>query len=321
MWFGAGATLSRWFPETEVTVLPHPGAFSLAAARLGWALQETICLSIHGRPIDVLRLHLYPGARLLVLAEDGASPAGLARLLRAEGLGASRLTVFERLGGPEERRLTAIAADWAERLVDGLNTIAVEVESDAGRSPLGVVPGLPDDAFLHDGQLTKQEIRAATLAALRPWPGALLWDVGAGCGSVAIEWARAGGKAVAIERDPPRRDLIARNTVALGVPDVAIQAGDAPAILADLAERPDAIFVGGGLSRPGLLETCWTTLKPGGRLVANCVTAEGEAILLAWRAEHGGELMRLAVSRLAPVGRFHTWHPMMPVTQFVGIKR
>jgi precorrin-6Y C5,15-methyltransferase (decarboxylating) len=320
MWFGIGATLARRFPPDQLTVIPHPGAFSLAAARLGWPLNEVICLSVHGRPIEIVSLHLAPGGRLLILAEDGQSPGRLAALLTARGFGASRLTVFERLGGPAERCRGGRADAWPAAPADDLNTVAVELVADPMAAPLPRVPGLPDSAFLHDGQLTKREIRAATLAALAPWPGACLWDVGAGCGSVAIEWARAGGRAVAIEPSPRRLDMIAHNASRLGVPDLLLIAGTAPAVLADLDGRPDAVFVGGGLSLPGLLDRCWESLPAGGRLVANAVTAEGEATLFAWHAGHGGDLVRLSVSRLSATGRFRTWHPARPVTQYCGHK-
>jgi len=313
MWFGIGATLARWFDPAEMTVLPHAGAFSLAAARLGWPLHECLCLTIHGRPLDALALHLQPGRRLLVLGEDCHSAAAIAGLLRSHGFGSSRLVALQRLGGPAETIVEAPAGP-----TDALTVIAVAVAADGGARPLALVPGLPDDAFLHDGQLTKREVRAATLAALAPLPGQLLWDVGAGCGSVAIEWMRAGGTAVAVEPRPERCDRIARNAAALGVPGLEIVRAAAPAGLP--AGTPDAVFVGGGVSEPGLLETCRQRLRPGGRLVANAVTAEGEAALLALRARHGGDMARLSVARLAPVGGFHTWHPAMPVTQYMGVK-
>jgi precorrin-6Y C5,15-methyltransferase (decarboxylating) len=258
---------------------------------------------------------------LLLLTNDGGSPAELAAWLTARGYGDSSLTVLERLGGAAERRLDAQAADWGDAQVDDLNTIALTLKPAALISALATVPGLPDDAFHHDGQLTKRAVRAATLSALGPWPGALLWDVGAGCGSIAIEWARAGGRAVALERNAARIDLIARNCADLGVPDTLVVKGDALDWISAAGQQPpDAIFVGGGVSERALLDACWTGLKQGGRLVANGVTAEAEAVLLAWREHRGGELTRLSVSHLAPVGRFHTWHPAMPVTQYCGVK-
>jgi precorrin-6Y C5,15-methyltransferase (decarboxylating) len=318
MWFGIGATLAALFPPDEMTVAPHPGAFSLAAARMGWPLQEVACLSVHGRPLEAVELHLQPRNRLLILSHDRGSPARLAALLTGRGFGASRLTVLARLGGPGERRIAGIAAAWPDAEPDDLNTIAVELP--ASGPFLGRVPGLPDDAFLHDGQMTKREVRAVTLSALAPWPGAVLWDVGAGCGSIAVEWARAGGRAVAVECAAERRAMIAHNALRLGVPGLQVVAGRAPGALAGLEGRPDAVFVGGGVSQPGMLQAAWDALPTGGRLVANAVTAEAEAALLDWQRRHGGELVRLEVSRLAPTGRLHSWHPLRPVTQYCGVK-
>lgn len=317
MWFGIGATLTRWLSPGEMRVIPHPGAFSLAAARLGWPLQDCLCLTVHGRPLEALHLHLAPGRRLLVLAEDGQSPAAVARLLEKAGYGPSRLVVLEHLGGAAERLRDSVAEAWVGEAAD-LNTMAIECRAEPNARIWSAVPGLPDEAFDHDGQLTKREIRAVTLAALAPLPGQMLWDVGAGCGSVAIEWMRAGGRAVAIE---PRADRVARiaaNAAALGVPGLEVVKGSAPGALP--YSDPDCIFVGGGVSAPGVLEACWSALRPGGRLVANAVTAEGEAALIALHSRFGGQMVRLSVSRLAPVGGFHTWHPAMPVTQFIGRK-
>jgi precorrin-6B C5,15-methyltransferase / cobalt-precorrin-6B C5,C15-methyltransferase len=318
LWFGVGVPLIRWFGPDAVTVIPRAGAFSLAAARLGWAMQDCLCLSVHGRPFETLALSLLPGRRLLILAEDGRSAARIAALLREHGLGDSAMTVLEHLGGPRERRRQGRAADWGETETADLAVIAVTVAADAGALVLPLVPGLPDEAYLHDGQLTKREVRAVALAALAPLPGQTLWDVGAGCGSVAIEWMRAGGHAIAIERAPARRDRIARNAAALGVPGLAVLAGPAPETLPEGA--PDAVFVGGGVSAPGLLELCWQRLSPGGRLVANAVTIQGEAALLAFQAAQGGTLTRLSVARLDAVGAFQVWRPAAPVTQYVGVK-
>ncbi len=315
LWFGAAATLSRWFAADEMSVVPHPGAFSLAAARLLWPVQDCLCLTAHGRPVEALALHFAPGRRLLILSEDAATPAKVAELLSRHGYGPSVLTVLENLGGPQERVVSGPQAG------SDLNVVAVECAVAAGFRPLARGYGLSDDAFLHDGQLTKREIRAVTLAALAPLPGELLWDVGAGCGSVAIEWMRAGGRAIAIEPRAERCERIARNAAALGVPGLEVIAATAPAGLPLGCAAPDAIFVGGGVSEPGLLDICRAALIPGGRLVANAVTSEGEAALIAFHAGHGGEMTRLAITRLAPVGGFHTWHPAMPVTQYVGWKR
>jgi precorrin-6Y C5,15-methyltransferase (decarboxylating) len=319
LWFGLGATLARRLDAAEMTVVPHPGAFSLAAARLGWPLQDCLCLSAHGRPIEALPLHFAPGARLLVLSADARTPETLCRLLAAEGYGPSPVVVLSHLGGPAEARAAGTAETWRQ-IVPDLNVVAVACRLAPGARPRSRLPGLPDDAFDHDGQITKREIRAATLAALGPWPGARLWDVGAGAGSVAIEWMRGcpGATAVAIEQDSKRLLRIARNALALGVPGLELVDGRAPGALMDRDDTPDAIFVGGGVSRPGLLEACWRRLPAGGRLVANAVTVEAEARLLAFHACHGGTLTRLAVSRLAPVGPLSRWDPLAPVTQLVA---
>ena len=325
MWYGAGATLARHFPREEMAVIPHPGAFSLAAARLGWPLAECVTVSLHGRPLDALRLHLTSGRRVLALSEDGGTPAKVARLLSEAGWGPSQLTVLEHLGGAAEATHSATAAGWGERRVADLNTLALECHAAPGTRGLSRRAGLPDDAFEHDGQLTKSEIRAATLAELAPLPGNILWDVGAGCGSIAIEWLRADdlASAIAIERDPARAAMIARNAAALGVPRLAIVHSSAPIALAGLAS-PDAIFVGGGLGDDKLLPTLWESLRTGGRLVANAVSIGGERRLLAWQAEHGGSLSRLAVSRAVPLGKPPGkrlgWRALAPVTQLLCIK-
>jgi precorrin-6Y C5,15-methyltransferase (decarboxylating) len=321
MWFGAGAVLARHFAREDMTVLPHPGAFSFAAARLGWALAECVALSLHGRPLDTLRLHLAEKRRLLILSEDGGTPDAVAALLTEAGWGPSRLTVFEHLGGSTEAMRDAAAQEWGQRKTVDLNTIALECRAAPGTRGLSRLAGLPDDAFEHDGQLTKREIRTATLAALAPLPGETLWDVGAGSGSVAIEWLRADAQmaAVAIERDPARAARIARNAAALGVPHLRIVNGAAPAAIDGLAP-PDAIFAGGGIAEPELLPALWRVLRPGGRLVANAVSTEGERALLDWRARHGGDLTRLAIARAEPLGRHHAWRPLLPVTQLVAVK-
>ena len=319
--YGVGVLIARHFPPEEMTILPQPSAFSLAAARLGWAVADCVCLSLHARPVDSLRLHLAPRRRLLLLAENGNTPAAVARLLSETGWGPSRLTAFEHLGGSREARIDGTAAEWGERRTADLNTIALECEAGRGARPLSRLAGLPDDAFEHDGQLTKREVRAATLAALAPLPGETLWDIGAGCGSIAIEWLRGceGGAALAVERDPARAAMIARNAAALGVPGLQILIGEAPETLPD-GSTPDAIFVGGGIADPALLPRLWDRLRPGGRLVANVVSTEGERALLAWQAERGGELTRIAVSRAESLGRHRAWRPLLPVTQIAVLK-
>jgi precorrin-6Y C5,15-methyltransferase (decarboxylating) len=322
MTYGVGATLARYVPRKETVVVPAPSAFSLAAARLGWGLAETETLSLHGRPLELLHPYLQPDARLLVLCADGTTPDRVAGLLREGGYGHSRLTVLARMGGPRELVIESTAAEWELPKVADFNTLAIACLADPETALLPRTPGLPDTAFRHDGQLTKREVRAATLAALAPVPGQRLWDVGAGCGSVAIEWMRAArrAEAIAIERDQGRVALVAANAAALGTPGLEIVAGEAPAVLAELAP-PDAVFIGGGAARDGLLEACWRVLSPGGRLVANTVTLEGEQALATWRTRVGGALVRIAVSRAEPVGRLTGWRPLMAVTQFAVTKR
>ena len=320
MYYGAGATLARRMGNALGVVIPAPGAFSLAAARMRWPLQDTTCLSLHGKPAERLLLHVGPGARLLILSDSGETPATVAAMLSARGYGDSAMTVLEHMGGPREARHDATAATWGNRRAADLNTVAVECVAAPGAAILSRVPGLPDDAFEHDGKMTKREVRAVTLSALAPLPGRLLWDVGLGCGSVAIEWMRAGGSAIGIESDPARAAMAARNAAALGVPELEIVHGEAPAALAGL-RRPDAVFIGGGIGAPGLFEACREALKPGGVLVANTVTIEGEAALAALHARHGGEMSRISVSRAAPVGRLTGWRPQMAVTQWTITKR
>jgi precorrin-6Y C5,15-methyltransferase (decarboxylating) len=321
LWYGVGALLERRFSIDEMTIVPHPGAFSLAASRLGWAIDACTALSLHGRALDSLRLHLAPGARLLLLSNDGMTPRDVAGLLSASGWGPSRLTVFEHLGGEREAVFRDTADCWGERRAADLNTIALECVAGPGARPLSRLAGLPDDAFEHDGQLTKREIRAVTLLRLAPLAGEMLWDIGAGCGSIAIEWVRAiaGGSAIAIERDAARAAMIAQNAARLGVPGLRICVAPAPGALAGLP-APNAVFIGGGIASPGLLDAAWTVLRPGGRLVANVVSIEGELVLLDWRLRHGGELTRIAVSRAERLGAHHAWRPSLPVTQFFAEK-
>ena len=321
MAYGIGVTLMRRFAHDEIVCLPGIGAFNLACARLGWPLAECRLLTVHGRPLDLVRAHLVPGNRLLILSEDGTTPAALAALLTGAGFGPSRMTVLSHMGGDREACVTASATEGFAEPIPDLNTVAVEVAAEPGTPLLPRVPGLPDDAFRHDGQMTKREVRAATLAALAPIPGAVLWDIGAGCGSVAIEWMRVadGARAIAIERDGERRAMMAENAAQLGTPLLCIVAGSAPDALTDL-EPPDAVFVGGGLTTDGLMTRAWDALSPGGRLVANAVTLEGEAVLMAWHQNHGGAMTRIAISRADPIGPFEGWRPLMPVTQLALVK-
>lgn len=319
-WYGIGSSLARHFPSAEMTVFPAPSAFQLAAARLGWAVQECECLSVHGRPVDRLRCHLYPGAHLLLLTSNGHAPREIAKLLQDEGCGASRMTVLEHLGGEKEQVFSGVAHAWSEDAAD-FHTLGIEVVATPGAAVHSRVPGLPDEAFRHDGKMTKQEVRAVTLAALKPYPGALLWDVGSGCGSVAIEWLRAADrtKAIGLEPHKERRLMAAENASSLGVPHLDLINATAPDGLHGLFE-PDAIFIGGGLTADNMVETCLSALKPGGTLVANAVTLESEAVLLNAYQQHGGDLKRLSVQRASAVGGLTGWRPAMPVTQWSFVK-
>jgi len=314
-WYGVGATLSRLVPADETIVLPNASAFSLACARLGWPLQEVCCLTAHGRPLELVIPHLQPNAKLLILSWDGTTPAKLAALLRARGFGASKLTALEAMSGPREARLSAAADVWSVERVADLNTLAVECVAAPDARVLPLTPGLPDDWFDHDGQITKREVRAVTLSFLAPRRGELLWDVGAGSGSIGIEWMLSdpNNRAIAVEHHADRQARILANAAALGVLGLELARGKAPAALAGLP-APDALFIGGGLTNDGVLDACWTALKPGGRLVANAVTLESEALLFDAQTRLGGELSHIAVSRAVPVGGFRGWRPFMPVT-------
>lgn len=320
--YGVGVTLLRTIPSQEITIVPAPSAFSLACSRLHWPSMDINFVSLCGRDLAHLRRHCYSGARILALSADERTPAQVADLLRESGWGAANLTIFERLGGPQERMVAGRAADWSNPPVDRLNLIAIACPTDphAPSQPPGLA-GLPDDCYRHDGQLTKAEVRAVTLAKLAPLPGQRLWDVGAGCGSIAIEWLRSDRRcrAIAVEQAAHRVRLMAENAIALGTPNLRIESGRAPDVLRSLP-TPDAIFIGGGLTTPELLTTCWSALPAGGRLVANVVTIEGEQLLFQARDRWGGDLTRIAIQRAEPIGQFLGWKPMAPVTQWCVIK-
>jgi precorrin-6Y C5,15-methyltransferase (decarboxylating) len=323
--YGVGVTLSRYVPAAETVVVPAAGCVALACARLGWPSAEVEAVTLHGRPLDLLGASVRPGARLVVLSHDGTTPEQVARWLVKHGFGDSRFVVLERLGGAGERIAETSAASWLGSPHD-LNTIAIECRTVPGARWWPRTPGLPDDAFEHDGQITKREIRAVTLARLMPQPRGLLWDVGAGAGSIAIEWLRSEGtaRAIAIERDPSRAVRLLRNAATFGVMQrLELVDGEAPMALAGLAP-PDAVFIGGGVSEVGLIDRCWQALKPGGRLVANAVTVAGEAELLARQAALGGELARLGVSRAEPLAKplagALAWQAMRPVTQWSVVR-
>lgn len=320
--YGVGATLSRHISADEMHVIPAPSSFSLAASRLGWPLQEVTTISLHGRPLDLIRPHLHHGRQIIALTSDGETPRQLAELLCLSGFGQSKLHVLEALGGARERQRHARADRFDLAAIDPLNVFAVEVVAGEGARTIAFTPGLDDALFEHDGQITKQEIRAITLAALAPRHGELLWDIGAGSGSIGIEWMLTDPslRAIAIEQSSERAARIARNALAFGVPGLAIVEGTAPEALLNLAE-PDAIFVGGGGSEAGVLERALQALKRGGRIVANAVTLEMEAMLLSMHQKNGGTLTRMEIARAAPLGGMNGWRPAMPVTQWRYIKK
>jgi len=321
MHYGIAVTLARHFSTEEMLVLPTVGAFSLACARLGWPVAAAECLTLHGRPLATLRAYLAPAHKLIILSHDGSTPVAVAAELCAAGYGASEITVFEHMGGDKERRIDGVAESWAQQDIADLNTIAINCQGGSRTKRYFGAPGLRDGAFENDGQLTKREVRTMTISALVPAPGALLWDVGAGAGSIAIEWMLAvrGSEAIAIERDATRFAQIAHNAAALGVPDLIPLQGEAPDAM-ELLPPPDAIFVGGGLNIPSMVETCWARLKPGGRLVANAVCLESEALMTRWRNELGGTMVRINISRAKVVGASTLWRPLTPVTQWAAIK-
>lgn len=312
-WHGVGAVLAARLALGEWRAHAAPSSFSLAAARLGWSIETTACLGLHAAPIESLRRHLQDGARLICLMRDGAACGALAVYLAAQGFGASRLHILEALGGPRERWRMVDAAGYD--LADVIAPVAMGIEV-AGGPGLPCTPGLPDDLFAHDGQITKRPIRALTLAALAPRPGEMLWDLGAGSGSIAIEWCLAGGgRAVAVERRADRRAALRGNIAAFGLgPRIAVAEGDWPGLLADLPPC-DAVFVGGGLSAEGL-DHLWSRLRPGARLVANAVTLETEALLTLAAGRHGGALLRIELAGAAPLGAFRGWVPARPVVQW-----
>ncbi|SCM77834.1 Precorrin-6Y C(5,15)-methyltransferase (decarboxylating) [uncultured Pleomorphomonas sp.] len=319
--YGVGSLLAEIVDPREMTVLPAPSAFALAAARLGWPGQDVVRVSLHGRALERILPHVQPGARLLALSWDGTTPARLAALLDARGLGKSRLTVLEAMGGLRERRRSALAGAFGIEDIDPLNLVAVEVEGGTDARVIPFTPGLPDDWFEHDGQISKREVRALTVAALGPTRGETLWDVGAGSGSVAIEWMLCDPslRAFAVEENITRAASIARNALTFGVPDLQVIETRAPAGL-DALPDPDAIFIGGGSGDPGVVDACLGRLRSGGRLVINAVTVETTAEVFALQARLGGELTQIAISRLDRIGGFHALRPALPVVQWTWVK-
>ena len=318
---GVGVSLARHIPIAEMEVLPAPSSFSLAATRLGWALHEVDCISLHGRPIGLIRPLLHPDRRIVALTSDGAAPAAIARLLTDGGFGASHITVLENLGGTSEAVSGHRASNLPGRAFSALNVLAIEVAAGTLAHILPFGFGLDDGLFEHDGQITKREVRAATLAALSPRHGELLWDIGAGSGSISIEWmlAHPSLRAIAIEKDAGRVERAGRNAERFGVPALRVIHGAAPDALAGL-QRPDAVFVGGGGSREPIAEAAIDVLRSGGRLVANAVTLEMEATLFGLQRRFGGGLTRFEISRASAIGGLTGWRPALPVTQWIWVK-
>ena len=316
MWFGIGATITRHLEPGEYRITPGPSSFQFAAARMRWPLQHVATLSLHGRPAELIHPHITPGNRILALTTDATTAPHVAKLLVERGYGRSVLTVLEHLGGTGERMSTATAQGFNLTIGD-FYVLAIDCVADPGAALLVPVPGLPDDAFVSDGQLTKREVRTTTLSKLMPYPGALLWDVGAGCGSVGIEWMRTArdAKAIAFEREGERLQMIAVNADRLGVPTLQIENGEAPDSLLGMPV-PDAVFLGGDVANEPLFHACWSALRRGGRLVANAVTLEGEQALYERQARLGGELCRIEVSVLDQIGAHRALRPRMAVTQW-----
>jgi precorrin-6Y C5,15-methyltransferase (decarboxylating) len=315
--YGIGGLLSTHVGPDEMQCVPAPSAFSLAAARLLWSLQDCCLVSLHGREFERIIPALQPGAKILSLSWDETTPPRLAKLLCERGLGLSRIVVMEAMGGPRERMRTSSAETFSMEGIDPLNLVAIEIAATAQSRILPVVSGLADSWFETDGQLTKREVRAVALSTLAPMRGELLWDAGAGSGSIAIEWLLCdpANRAIAIEARADRASRIARNALRLGVPHLEIITGTAPEVFANLP-RPQAIFIGGGASNTHLLDKAFAALPQGGRLVVNAVTIETEAELISRFKSQGGDLLRIDIARANPLGSYHGWRPALPVTQW-----
>lgn len=320
LWFSVGARIGSAIPADQLVYHPQLSAFQLASARMGWSLADVETLTVHGRPVEQMIAFIQPDQRLIVLTTGADTPAQIARFLSERGFGGSRLTVLAAMGGQREERFEGTADTWSHT-VPAFNTLCIECVAAPDAALLPRVPGLADALFVSDGTMTKQEVRAATLAKLMPMRGALLWDIGTGCGSVAIEWMRAAryARAIGIEPRADRRDMAAQNALGLGAPKLDLIDGTVPDALNGL-EAPDAVFIGGGLSRD-TFEAAFAALRPLGRLVANAVTLESEAELIALHRDHGGDLVKIQTHRAEPVGRLTGWRPAMPVTQWSLIKR
>ena len=315
--YGVGNLIKKWVPIEEINVIPAPSAFSLATARIGWGFEEIDFITLHGRNDALLEVVIQPQAKLLILAHNGSTPSMVAKKLVKRGYGKSNITVFERMGNLAERTVYGKAYDWVENGFDPLHTIAVECIAEPLHAQQSRLSCLADDAFSHDGKITKEDIRSISITALMPAPGQILWDVGAGCGSIGIEWMRRDkrSRAIAIEYQEKRLRFIAKNAVMLGTPDLKIINGRAPQALEKL-ETPDAIFIGGGLSNVGVFKACWQALRVGGRLVVNAVTTESEAMLIKLNRNFGGDLTRITISKTHPLGKHTGWQTFMPTLQW-----
>ena len=322
MWFGIGATLVRHLAVDEFEIHPHISAFQLAAAAMRWPLQHVDTISLHGRPAELIHPHVQPGNRILALTSDAGTAQDVADILVARGYAESQLSILENLGGPAHNVTHTLAVDFDIDAIGDFYVLAVDCVAADDAMLLPAVPGLPDEAFGTDaGQLTKREVRAATLAKLAPVPGQVLWDVGAGSGSIAIEWMRAarGAEAIAFEQDENRCRTIAANAAALGAPGLRIVNSDALGAM-EGEPAPDALFLGGSIADEELFAACWHALKPGGRLVANAVTIEGEAALFARQARYGGDLVRISTAALDALGNQKVMRPRLDVMQWCVTK-
>ena len=318
--FSVGARIGRAIPADQLVYHPQLSAFQLAAARMGWSLADVETLTVHGRPVEQMIAFIQPDQRLIVLTTGAETPAQIAKFLTDRGFGKSKMAVLAAMGGAREERFDGTAGDWSHT-VPAFNTLCIDCVAAPDAALMPRVPGLADALFQSDGTMTKQEVRAATVAKLMPMRGALLWDIGTGCGSVAIEWMRAAryARAIGIEPRADRRAMAAANALALGAPKLELIDGTVPYALEGL-DAPDAIFIGGGLSR-ATFDAAWSALRPLGRLVVNAVTLESESELFALHKEFGGDLVKLQINRAEPVGRLTGWRPSMPVTQWSLVKR
>ena len=318
MWYGAGASLVRELGPDGCEVVPAVSGLQHAAARLGWPMAGCRVVSIHGRPVSGLVSALHPRARLLLIAQDGGSPMAAAKLLAARGYGAARMHVLAHLGGSDEARIDGTADGWTHDRVPDFHIIGIECP-DAGLVPHGLAA--PDSSFDNDGKLTKRDARASALAKLAPFPGAVLWDIGSGSGAVAVDFLRNAprGIAYAVDRNQTQLDRGNANAVTHGVTGFKPICGDAAEQIASLP-RPDAVFIGGGMSEQ-VISAAQVALRPGGCLVAHAVTIESESVMVAAWQRAGGDLVRLSVQHADPVGGFHGWRPLMPVTQWCWHKQ